>query len=74
MGRSIYRLVCAATCILAITTIREPTDRKDLSYLAIAAGFFGRMSLGNIKGPIEEITDVIRIAQQSISEHYGNGT
>lgn len=73
LNPSIYRLVCTATCILATTTIREPTDRKDLSYLAIAAGFFGRMSLGNIEGPLEEITGVIRIAQQLILEHYGKG-
>lgn len=65
--------MCTATCSLAATTIRGPTGRQDLSYLAIAAGFFGRMTLGNIEGPLEEITNIVRIAQRSITEKCGRG-
>ncbi|KAJ5754100.1 uncharacterized protein N7511_008253 [Penicillium nucicola] len=65
---SMYRLVCIATCSLAAATIRTPLagHRTDLSYLATAAGFFGRMALANIEGPLEEITEIVRIAQQHI--------
>lgn len=65
-----YRLVCIATCSLTAATIRNPLagDRTDLSYLATAAGFFGRMALANIDGPLEEITEIVRIAQQHIKE------
>ena len=67
-SRTLYRLMCIATCSLAATTIRDPGDRSDLSYLATATGFFGRMALGDIEGPLEEITEVLRVAQQSIKE------
>ncbi|KAK0724429.1 hypothetical protein B0H67DRAFT_567920 [Lasiosphaeris hirsuta] len=43
-------------------------DRRDLSYLATAAGFWGRMVLADIEGPLEEITEVMRLAQQAIKE------
>lgn len=68
ISRSLYRLMCIATCSLAVATIRDPGDRRDLSYLATAAGFFGQMALGDIEGPLEEITEIVRIAQQSIKE------
>ncbi|KAK3357857.1 hypothetical protein B0T25DRAFT_540397 [Lasiosphaeria hispida] len=45
-------------------------DRRDLSYLATAAGFWGRMVLADIEGPLEEITEVVRLAQQAIKERW----
>lgn len=43
-------------------------DKSDLSYLAMAAGFCGRMALGGIEGPLEDMTEILRIAQQSLKE------
>lgn len=57
--------------MLAILTIRAPNDRSSLSYLAMAFGFFGRMSLGDIKGPFEEIIEIVRIARLFIKEFQG---
>jgi hypothetical protein len=65
--------MCIATCSLAAATIRDPGDRSDLSYLATALGFFGRMALEDIEGPLEEITEIVRIAQQSIKEKHQHG-
>lgn len=66
----LYRLVCVAACTLGAETIRSSGfgDRRDLPYLATAAGFVGRMVLAGIEGPLEEITEVVRMAQQSIRE------
>lgn len=61
------------TCIFATAIIRNGGNRKDLSYLATAAGFFGRMALADIDGPLEEITEIVRIAQQSIKERRDSG-
>lgn len=64
----LYRLVCIASCDLAAATFRGPGDRKYLSYLATAAGFFGRMGLADIEVPLEEISEIVREAQGSIKE------
>lgn len=80
-SRALYRLVCLASCLLAADTIRGPGDPKDLPYLATAAGFFGRMALAEIKVPLEDITEIVRTAQESIKgkkpnkggESLGNG-
>jgi hypothetical protein len=60
--------MCIATCSLVAAIIRGPGNRNDLSYLATASGFFGRMALGDIEGPLEDIIEIVRIAQQSIKE------
>ena len=73
MSRTLYRHVCNAACSLAAVTITAEDaagndHRSDLFYLAMAAGFCGRMALGGIEGPLEDMTEILRIAQQSIKE------
>jgi len=58
--------MCVATCSLVYATTQGPGDSRDLSYLATAAGFFGRMALGDLEVPLEDVTEIVRIAQQSI--------
>lgn len=59
-----------ASCSLVSTTIQDGNNSKDLSYLAMAVGFFGRMAIGDIDGPLEEITEIVRITHQLVKENH----
>lgn len=78
-NRALYRDICNAACSLAAAMLTSTTktekdatggrcDKSDLSYLAMAAGFCGRMALGGIDGPLEDMTEILRITQQSLKE------
>lgn len=61
--------VSASTADSTSGSVYGSGGRIDLSYLATASGFLGRMVLAGIEGPqLEEITEVVRAAQQSIKE------
>ncbi|KAI0123236.1 hypothetical protein BJ170DRAFT_687258 [Xylariales sp. AK1849] len=68
--RTLYRLICIATCTLVVSILRNSGggDRDDLPYLATATGFFGRMALEDIEGPFEELTEVVGAAQQLVKK------
>ncbi|KAH7407977.1 hypothetical protein BKA64DRAFT_706378 [Cadophora sp. MPI-SDFR-AT-0126] len=74
LNPALCRLVCIATCTIATGAICHPADRGDLPYLATAAGFFGRMALGSLDVPIEDIMEVIRVAQESIKGKMRRGS
>ncbi|KAI2863335.1 transcriptional regulator family: Fungal Specific TF [Aspergillus niger] len=55
---SLYYFPSIATCVLFIILIRKGNSQKDLSYIGIASGFFGRLSL-DADVPFDEITELI---------------
>ncbi|KAL7955943.1 hypothetical protein V8C34DRAFT_290103 [Trichoderma compactum] len=69
---SFYQLIRVASCGLAASTICDGNNNKDLSYLSMAVGFFGRMAIGDIDGPQEEVTEIVRIVHQLAKENHGN--
>lgn len=69
LRRSFYQLARVVCCNLAVTMITNGNNHKDLSYLSMAVGFFGRMAIGDIDGPQEEITEIVRIARQLVKEN-----
>ncbi|KAL6821303.1 hypothetical protein V8C40DRAFT_275886 [Trichoderma camerunense] len=58
LDMSFYQLIRVASCKLAVSTVCDGNNNKDLSYLSIAVGFFGRMAIGDIDGPQEEVTEI----------------
>ncbi|KAL7782078.1 hypothetical protein V8C43DRAFT_319308 [Trichoderma afarasin] len=69
---SFYQLIRIASCKLAVSTICDGNNSKDLSYLSMAVGFFGRMAIGDIDGPQEEVTEIVRIVHQLAKENHDN--
>ncbi|KAL6693739.1 hypothetical protein J3F84DRAFT_379790 [Trichoderma pleuroticola] len=69
---SCYQLIRVASCKLAASTICDGNNSKDLSYLSMAVGFFGRMAIGDIDGPQEEVTEIVRIVHQLAKENHEN--
>lgn len=59
----ICRVVCVAFCVILESIRREGTQKQDLAYLVIAAGFFGKISL-LVEVSLTEITELLRLAQQ----------
>lgn len=53
--------------MLFIILIRKGNSQKDLSYIGIASGFFGRLSL-DADVPFDEITELIKFAQQHLKD------
>ncbi|KAH8821807.1 hypothetical protein F5884DRAFT_894535 [Xylogone sp. PMI_703] len=66
---SLYHLVSVATCIIFISIIKNPSKRKDLSYLGMATGFFGRLSL-SAEVPFEDVIELSRIAQAAVRDYF----
>ncbi|RDH16083.1 hypothetical protein M747DRAFT_123376 [Aspergillus niger ATCC 13496] len=64
---SLYYFPSIATCVLFIILIRKGNSQKDLSYIGIASGFFGRLSL-DADVPFDEITELIKFAQQHLKD------
>jgi hypothetical protein len=70
--RRLYHLVCVATYVLSISIIRKPNNRKDLSYLGMASGFFGKLSLSaevSFEVPFEEVTELARIVHEAVKKY-----
>ncbi|KAE9379514.1 hypothetical protein N431DRAFT_478512 [Stipitochalara longipes BDJ] len=61
---SLYYLVCLATYVIFVFIIRQPSCREDFSYLGMALGFFGRLSL-DAEVPFEEVTELCKIAWEA---------
>lgn len=38
----------------------------------MAVGFFGRMAIGDIDGPQEEVTEIMRIVHQLAKDNHDN--
>ncbi|KAL6788609.1 hypothetical protein J3E68DRAFT_415285 [Trichoderma sp. SZMC 28012] len=72
LDMSFYQLIRVASCKLAVSTVCDGNNNKDLSYLSIAVGFFGRMAIGDIDGPQEEVTEIVRIVHQLAKENHDN--
>ena len=63
--RTFYHLTCIATYVMFISIVRNPRDRKELSYLGVASGFFARLSL-NAEVPFEEVTELYKMATEAV--------
>ncbi|PTB51243.1 hypothetical protein M431DRAFT_237850 [Trichoderma harzianum CBS 226.95] len=72
LDMSFYQLIRVASCKLAVSTICDGSNSKDLSYLSMAVGFFGRMAIGDIDGPQEEVTEIMRIVHQLAKDNHDN--
>ncbi|KAL5089198.1 hypothetical protein Trisim1_005761 [Trichoderma cf. simile WF8] len=72
LDMSFYQLIRVSSCKLAVSTICDGNNSKDLSYLSMAVGFFGRMAIGDIDGPQEEVTEIVRIVHQLAKENHDN--